>query len=204
MRAQRGSDKLTRTINPWATSSRIICKGNTFISTKADSAAVVFSASAQPYLNFNYLTSLTDFTDAANMYNFVHIKSISLEITRVVDEATITSALSGAAIYINQYPSIINESPSLDLISSNDSTYKIDTLTFEKQVLHLPIRDVQFATIAGLDMSVISTGKMMEVPLVDLIRGEMALASDNTNVAVAGQKLFSVLVRYHCTFYYRA
>jgi len=138
------------------------------------------------------------------MYNFVRIKFITVEIVRVVDEATITSSLSGSAIYFNQYSSIKSTAPALDLIASNDSTYKLDTLTFDKQVLHLPVRDVQVSTSVAGDILCLSTSRMMETALAEYIPGEMAIASDNTNVAASNVKLFSVLVKYHCKFYYRA
>jgi hypothetical protein len=131
------------------------------------------------------------------MYKFVKIHGITLEIVRAVDEATITSALSGASVYFNQYPTEQGVAPSLDLISANDSTYKIDTLTFSKQLLKLPVYDVLYTTLIGLSPVTYSTGRMMQCPLVEYMSGMMALGSDNTNVAESAVKLFSVLVRYH-------
>jgi hypothetical protein len=138
------------------------------------------------------------------MYNFVKLHSISLEITRAVDEATITSALSGASIFINQYPTTQGIAPSYDLISANDSSYKIDTLTFSKQLLLCPIPDVTYMTLVGLAPVTYSSGKMMQCPLIQYMSGSIALGSDNTTVATEATKLYSVLVKYNCTFYYRA
>jgi hypothetical protein len=131
------------------------------LTTKTGSSDIIFSYSNARYLNFDYLYTLSDFTDAANMYNHVQIKNITVELTRVVDEATITSALEGSAIYINQYPSEKSVQPVLDLIASNDSTYKIDTLTFDKQFLMLPVRDVSYVSSIGADPIILSTGKPM-------------------------------------------
>jgi hypothetical protein len=125
--------RLSKVLNPLATYSNIVCRDNFSISTKAGSADVVFSHNNEKYSNFNRLFTLDDFSDASGMYQYVKLNSITVEITRAVDEATITSALAGSALFINQYPTVQGIAPSYALISASDSSYKIDTLTFSKQ-----------------------------------------------------------------------
>lgn len=167
------------------------------ITTKVGSADIVFSHNSERFSNLNRLFTLDDFSDAAGMYQYIKINMITIEITRTVDEATITSALGGSSIYFNQYPTQQGVAPSLDLIAANDSTYKIDTLTFSKQLLKLPVPDMSYITLVGLAPVVFSTGRTMMCPLVEYMSGSICLGSDNTVVAGEVTKLYSILMKFH-------
>jgi len=190
--------RLFKFINPFETGTTIKCIDNTYITSGVSNADIFFSSGAALYYNFNYLSTLTDFVEAAAMYRYFRLKKVELVIERVVDENTMLANLHGASLFIAYDPVLESTSTPYSTISRDQSAYKIDQMTFDPQVVQAPIYNVLAFDSEKTNNSVyLSTGRAGE------IGGEFCLASDNATLNVSAVRLFNVKVIFHVRFAYR-
>ena len=132
----------------------------------------------------------------------MRLKSVSFEISRVVDETTMLDSTTGS-IWLLYYPTSTNFTPSVSEVKRNQVSYKIDLMTFDKQVVVCPIASIQTFTQTGADYTTINSALPLETINAQFIKGQLTVASDNTNTNQNIVNLFSVTVKYNIDFFFR-
>jgi hypothetical protein len=178
-----------------------MCIDNLYIQSNATSAAINYS-NGQTYYNLSSLSGLTDYTSQSSDYSFVRLKYVSFEITRVVDEATMSANNSGALWLLYAPTAKSFSAPKADLVR-NQAAYQVDLMTFDKQTVVCPFANIQDFVQTGADYTTQNNSIPMHTGAIQYINGQLSLYSDNAVTNASTRKLFSILVKFHCEFYYR-
>jgi hypothetical protein len=178
-----------------------MCIDNLYIQANTTSSVINYS-SGNTYYNFSTLSSLADYTSQSPDYSFVRLKYVSFEITRVVDEATMADNNSGALWLLYAPTAKSYSAPKADLVR-NQAAYQVDLMTFDKQTVVCPFSNIQDFVQTGGDYTTQNNSIPMHTGAVQYINGQLSLFSDNTVTNATTRKLFSILVKYHCEFFYR-
>jgi hypothetical protein len=176
-----------------------------YIQNSVGTDRITFTSGGNAYYNLATLWSLTDYFDIKDNYTFTKLKSVSFEITRTVDEATMIDSCNGG-IWLLYNPSISNTVVTKADLIRNQASYQIDLMTFDKQTVVIPFSDIQVPANSGVlvgDYITINNAVPMGINLVQYIQGQLSMASDNTKNGVQANRLFSVIVRFHVEMYYR-
>jgi hypothetical protein len=110
---------------------------------------------------------------------------------------------SSGSIWLLYYPTYTDYSPPVADVKRNQLSYKLDLMTFEKQHIICPTADIQSFTQTGADYVNINSSEFMETDRIQYLKGQLAIASDNSNTNANTTNLFSITVRYSVDFYFR-
>jgi hypothetical protein len=110
-----------------------MCIDNLYIQANTTSTAINFST-GNTFYNLSTLASLADYTSQSVDYSFVRLKNVISEITRVVDEATMSANSSGALWLLYAPTAKSFSAPKADLVR-NQAAYQVDLMTFDKQTV---------------------------------------------------------------------
>jgi hypothetical protein len=191
-------------MNPFSTKTRIIAMDNMYIQNSVGTDRITYT-NGQSYYNLSTLWGLTDYFDVKDHYSFVKLNSVSFEITRVADEATIRDSCNGS-IWLHYAPDLSNTVETAANLKRNQSSYEIDLMTFDKQLIVCPFSNIQLESQTGIivgDFITINNHVPMVTNLVKYIQGQLSLASDNTRTGAESKRLFSIVVRFNIDMYYR-
>ncbi len=191
---------LQKVVNYHSSTIRALITDNMAIQSNSGSPSITFSGAAS-YYNWNNLFSLIDFTDNSN-YRFVKIHSITLDIERSVDEATIFSQLDGNYIFVNAYPELYSATIPASALARDQYSYKVDTMTFEHQRFKMPMVNIQMYDTQATPIY-LNPSKSMPYSEVQYYPGQFSIGSDKVTNAPTTQKLFSVKILYLVTFFGR-
>jgi hypothetical protein len=169
----------------------------------AGSADIRFSVGPTNYYNFKTLASLPDFTEQSDSYFYCRLNHVVIELVRSVDESTMLSSVNGGSIFLSYQPTVSSAAVSYALASRDQSAYKLDLMTFDKQVLRCPIYNIQYPTTIVATVITLNSSEMLDCTLMASIQGQLNVVSDNATVNAAAVKLFSMIVKYNVTFFYR-
>lgn len=198
---RQGGDRLYKTINPISQRTKAVVSYLEIFTSQNGSAEITFS-SGNTFLNLAGVCSTTDFSNTADAYLYFMLDSVTIDLVRSTDEATIVTNLRGQDIYLNYYPSLISTAVSYGDISVDNNSYKIDTMTFDDQkVVIKPPNYLALITNAGVDYWL--NPKLMEVRYATLLPGEIAMRSNNSTNNNATTTLFKLRFKYHFTFFHR-
>ncbi len=196
-----GAMQLFKEINPMATSSRVLCSETIQIRSTNASPEIQFS-NGQLYYNINNIYAYSDFSNQIPNYYFARILNITVEMTRSCDETTMYNNTHGSNLFFGYYPTT-STNPVYSYVSRNQSFYKIDTMTFEKQVVRIKLPDIyQTVTDAGVDYS-FSMRKSLQTSFFDFCPGEFVIATDNTTNNNSVVPLFTLLIKFDVLFSFR-
>ncbi len=106
----------------------------------------------------------------------------------------------GSSLYLTYYPLYLSLPVPYSYASRDVTAYKIDVMTFNKQVVIIPMLDVWYTDSTGTQLN---NSKINTISSVGLLLGELAITSDNSVVNAAQEKLFSVKVEFDVTLYNR-
>lgn len=202
VRPYKLKNPLYKTIKPLSIKSKVICTDTLTIQANAASAVINFSSGTQ-YYDFKNLFNLVDFTDASSSYRCFKLHGVSLEIIRTVDEATILANTRGFSTFIGYYPDLYSTVVSHATLSKNQLFYNVDPMTFDKQYVNCPSVDMDYLASNGGDIVTLNNSKIMPISSASVLGGQINIACGNSTVNAATLNLFSVLIKFHCTFYFR-
>jgi len=103
-------------------------------------------------------------------------------------------------------PDVKSASVPVGSMKRNHVAYELDLMTFDKQVVKCPFSDIQLPCNTGVvfgDYITINNAVPMQTSLVEYIRGQFSIASDNTRTGAESTRLFSIAVKYNIEMYYR-
>lgn len=109
----------------------------------------------------------------------------------------------GLPIVFGYFPDVSSLFLPYSLLSKLQSSYNLDTFTFEKQFINIPIMNLQTVAIAGTDRFTLNNKLPMPVALVPYIQGQVCLATSNTVNHTVPQVLFSIKINIMVEFIYR-
>jgi hypothetical protein len=88
----------------------------------------------------------------------------------------------------------------------NQTAYELDLMTFDKQVITCPFSDIQLPCDTGVvfgDYITINNSEPMPTSLVEFIKGQFSIASDNTRTGAESKRLLSIAVKFNIEMYFR-
>jgi len=123
-----------------------------------------------------------------------------MEITRAVSDAQMYSSLQGASVYLGSYPEGFSSTVTYATLSRNADSYKLDLMTYEPQILHIPIKNLMCLDQAG---KITNNAPPMLASFVANMPGMIVTAANLPANAPATQDLFTVKLSFSCTFFGR-
>ncbi len=172
------------------------------LSTVAASSDIVFGGLGL-YTNLSDITTLTDYTEQSDSYYFCKINKIVVDIVRTADEATLNANLRGGDIYINYYPQLTTTPVLYSTLSRDETSYRIDPMTFDTQRIVIDLPDFIGISQSGTTEYWLNATKFNIVGYLQYLSGELAIRTSNSIVNAAAVSLFTYKIHYHVTFSHR-
>ncbi len=107
----------------------------------------------------------------------------------------------GKFVYLSYYPVLSGVTMPASILSRDITSYRVDLMTFDPQILTLPIYDLNYQKTTSGDTA--NNAKINPLAFFSDIDGTIAIASDNTVANIASVDLFSIRVSYQVVFYHR-
>jgi len=192
---------LGKQIQPYSVKSSVIANSTSAVQLIANNATsdIKFST-GDTFYNLNSVAVYDDFTEQSDSYYFCKVESVQVEITRTADESTMNSNLHGCMLLINYYPQITSTNLNFSTLYRSQNTYQIDTMTFDKQLISVPMNGPHYlATTGGVDYW-LKPNNFNITSHVQFLQGQFSVYSNNTTNNAALVPLFGLRFKYKLVF----
>ncbi len=192
----RSITNITRTIlRPLSTSALIVCTEMIAVSSVSGTADISFSRASvySPSYDLNNLFTLTDFSETAE-YEFCRLLNVTMEFVRSADETSMFNNVKGGSVLLTYYPILQGIAMPYSVTSRDQTSYALDLMTFDPQVITLPIYNIEYVGSSSGKTSNNTT--IHPRNFFQDFDGQLSISSSNTSANIASVPLFSVKVMF--------
>ncbi len=183
-------------------SARKLITVNETINSVAASPNLQFSTVGQIYYNLSQIASQVDFISLASDFEMVRIKSISIQVRRILPEGSMASVYSTflKPIYLAYYPTRVSYNPGSLAVTNRESAMIIDPMLIETQVASYKIPNVSALVTTGGNYFTYNMSSFIPTSATGAIPGCIVLGMDNATNASISTGLFSFRLIFDCEF----
>jgi len=174
----------------------VVCTEAIAIVSTTGIPAISFAGNAD--YNFRRLGGLADFIDHSSHYAYYKLNKVEVNLVRSVDETSMFTNTKGCNVLLTYYPDLTSASVPYAITSRDQTSYRIDLMTFEEQKIMCPMINIEYTSSSGA--FTMNNTKWQSISRVSDLDGELVISDNNTVVVPAGTKLFSMEIKYFVEF----
>jgi hypothetical protein len=175
---------------------------NDLLQSNASTSGITFASSAAPYINLSVINTNVDFTSLVVDYQAVKLRSITIQVRRVIPESVMNSVYTTGLVPISMayYPFRISYNPGATVMLNNESSMLLDpmSITSITAAYRIP-RGTSIVTSGGVNYCYSMTDPVPSNLFIGY-PGCIAIGYQNTTAASSTTTLYSVRVVFDFMF----